>query len=349
MTLLLAGDIGGTKTLLCLYRAGSSREAGLQLVAEQRYTSAEWEGLAAMVLQFLEGTDGVSAAGRDRPQVACFAVAGPVQGGRARLTNLSWNDLSEAELAQACSLQRVELVNDFAVLLYGLPHLRPHQQAPVRDGVVEAGAPLLILGAGTGLGVALGIPTPAGLQAVASEAAHASFAPRTPQEWRLGQWLQQDLGLERLSIERVVSGTGLGHVARWLLATRHPEGGHPLCGPAALWADETAEGRPDLPAAVSQTAASGDPLAREALDLWLGAYGAVTGDLALTSLSRGGIWLAGGTAGKQLDALRSDAFEAAFLDKGRLRPVLEPIPVTAVIDSAIGGFSAACRARMLLD
>ncbi|MEB3166253.1 MAG: glucokinase, partial [Cyanobacteriota bacterium] len=139
-------------------------------------------------------------------------------------------------------------------------------------------------------------------------------------------------------------------VARWLLATRHPDGGHPLSATAALWADGSAAGvRPDLPAAVSDAAAGGDPLAAEALDLWLGAYGAVTGDLALTCLSHGGIWLAGGTAAKQLDALRSESFEAAFLAKGRLRPVLEPMPVTAVIDSGIGGFSAACRARMLLD
>jgi len=346
MSLLLAGDIGGTKTLLSLHRLCSE---GLVQVAQERYASAAWEGLAPMVLHFLEANQDAAAGTRELPEAACFAVAGPVQGGRARVTNLSWGDLSEADLAKACGLPRVELVNDFAVLVYGLPYLGAQQQAPIRDGMVETGAPVLILGAGTGLGVAVGIPTANGLQAMASEAAHASFAPRTPQEWELSQWLQADLGLDRLSIERVVSGTGLGHVARWLLATRHPADDHPLGAAAHRWLDESSGGdRGDLPAAVTAAAEGGNPLATEALALWLGAYGAVAGDLALTTLSRGGIWLAGGTAAKQLQALRSDRFEAAFLAKGRLRPVLEPMPIAAVLDPAIGSFSAACRAAMLL-
>jgi glucokinase len=99
---------------------------------------------------------------------------------------------------------------------------------------------------------------------------------------------------------------------------------------------------------VANAAALGDPLARDALDLWLGAYGSVAGDLALTGLCRGGIWLAGGTAGKLLMELRSPVFRRAFLDKGRLAAVLEPMPITAVTDPAVGEFSAACRARMLL-
>jgi glucokinase len=359
MTLLLAGDIGGTKTLLSLYRCSGSQASGLQSIGSQRYASADWEDLAAMVRHFLAASADLLRGGK--PEAACFAVAGPVQGGRAQLTNLDWN-LGAAELAEDLAIPRLELVNDFAVLLYGLPHLEPHQQAPVRDGMVEAGAPLLILGAGTGLGVAIGIPTESGLIAVASEAAHGSFAPRTPQEWELLEWLRQDLAIERVSIERVVSGTGLGHVARWLLQRRPAGEDHPLSSLAREWVegpeqDDPAAGeqgamgtavRPDLPAAVAAAAARGDGLAAAALDLWLGAYGAVTGDLALTCLSRGGVWLAGGTAAKQLQALRSDRFEAAFLAKGRLRSVLEPMPIGAVIDPAIGSFSAACRARMLL-
>ena len=141
--------------------------------------------------------------------------------GRARLTNLPWQ-LSETDLAVDCSIERVELVNDFAVLIYGLPHLQAHQQAPIRAGCGGqetglSGEPLLILGAGTGLGVAMGLPGPGGLRAIASEAAHGSFAARSPDEWDLREWLCDDLDLERLSIERVVSGTGLGHVALSLI------------------------------------------------------------------------------------------------------------------------------------
>lgn len=335
MSLLLAGDIGGTKTLLSLY---GTRADGLEWLREARYPSANWNHLAPMVQDFLAQAE---SQGLGFPEAACFAVAGPVESGQARLTNLNWQ-LEEGQLAQACGLKRVELVNDFAVLVYGLPHLLPHQLAPVRDGQPLAGAPVLVLGAGTGLGVAIGVPTPAGLKALATEGGHGTFAPRTPQEWNLARWLLADLDLNRLSIERVVSGTGLGAVARWLLAEHHPDGDHPLnraleCGGAEDW-----------PAAVAAAADARDPLAQEACQLWLGAYGAVTGDLALTTLCKGGIWLAGGTAAKQLEGLRSATFLDPFLAKGRLRPVLEPIPIQAITDASVGVFSAACRARMLL-
>ncbi|MFO7630032.1 MAG: glucokinase [Prochlorococcaceae cyanobacterium] len=336
MTTLLAGDIGGTKTLLALYRLSAQPQpgasgSGLSLIRSSRYDSAAWDDLAPMVNHFLgeEGSPEVEA--------ACFAVAGPVQEGSAQLTNLSWQ-LSESALARSCSIPAVELINDFAVLIYGLPHLSASQQAPIRSGQARAGEPHLVLGAGTGLGVAFGLPTSTGMVAVASEAAHGEFAPRSQAEWDLKQWLASDLGLERVSIERVVSGTGLGHVARWLLQRHQLQGNHPLDGRL----------EDELPAAVAAAAASGDQLACEALELWLGAYGSVCGDLALAGLSRGGLWLAGGTAAKLLGPLRSSTFSNALLNKGRLRAVLEAMPVTAVLDPAVGQFSAACRARMLL-
>lgn len=328
---VLAGDIGGTKTLLALYALCGPR---LELLRSARYPSAEWPDLAPMVRAFL-GTD-------IPPGAACFAVAGPVQGGEARLTNLPWQ-LSEAGLARDTAIQRVSLVNDFAVLIYGLPHLASHQQAPVLPGESVTGEPVLVLGAGTGLGVAIGVPSSGGgeLAALASEGAHGEFAPRSSQEWELKQWLMASLELERLSIERVVSGTGLGHVTRWLLQRQNPGPDHPL--------QAVATGQPEaLPAATTAAAAEGDALAREALELWLGAYGSVCGDLALTSLSRGGIWLAGGTAAKLLEPLRGRSFREAFLAKGRLGRILATMPITAVVDPAIGQFSAACRARMLL-
>ncbi len=331
---LLAGDIGGTKTLLSLY---SWDGTSLRPLASERFPSADWSDLGAMVLHFLGWAD---VQPHPRPAAACFAVAGPVLGGQARLTNLDWR-LSETALAQVCGIERVELVNDFAVLIHGLPRLRPEQLATVRDGTALADEPLLILGAGTGLGVALGIPTATGLKAVPSEAAHGEFAPRNEAEWQLKGWLRQHLALDRVSIERVVSGTGLGHVARWLLAERDPQGRHPLSDLVG------AEGV-DLPAEVAAAAGRGDPLAAEALDLWLAAYGSVVGDLALACLSRGGVWLAGGTAAKLLAGLRAPSFQQAFLAKGRLRPALETMPIQAVVDPAVGPFSAAWRAVALL-
>jgi glucokinase len=332
MTTLLAGDIGGTKTLLALYR-----HEGEVLVQQrsERFVSADWDDFATLVNHFLNSGE----RGEIRPSHACFAVAGPVRKGRVKLTNLPWL-LEEADLAHRCRLEQLALVNDFAVLIYGLPHLQEHQQVLLRaaSGGPDPSAPVAILGAGTGLGVALGVPTAMGLQALASEASHAEFAPRCEAEWQLKQWLQADLALERLSIERVVSGTGLGDVMRWMLATAPDAAGHALTG-----VDSS-----ELPAATASAAVAGDSLARRALDLWVGAYGSVAGDLALQSLCLGGLWVGGGTAGKLLEELRSPLFLEPLLAKGRLSPVVDQVQVYALTDPEAGLFSAACRARMLM-
>ena len=332
MTTLLAGDIGGTKTLLGLY---SVEGATLIQKASQRFVSADWADFSALVNHFLDG----EASCFERPRQGCFAIAGPVRQGRVKLTNLPWL-LEEKELARACQLEALELVNDFAVLIYGLPHLQPEQQTTLRQPAAAGNdpkAPIAILGAGTGLGVAIGVPTAGGLQAMASEASHGEFAPCNEEQWQLKNWLMAEFGLRRLSIERVVSGTGLGDVMRWRLAT-HPDGhSHALMKTADT----------ELPAATAAAAGAGDPLARRALDLWLEAYGSCAGDLALQSLCYGGLWLGGGTAGKLLNELRSERFLGAFLNKGRLSAVVEQIPVHALVDGETGLFSAACRARLL--
>lgn len=234
MTTLLAGDIGGTKTLLAIYRLEGCSLVQLRC---QRYPSAAWDDFSALLSHFLAGGD----PGSERPSHGCLAIAGPVQDRRVRLTNLPW-ELEEPQLEAACGLERLELVNDFAVLIYGLPHLGAEQQAMVRPGQSRPG-PLAILGAGTGLGVAIGVPGPQGLIALASEAAHGEFAPRLEREWRLKQWLQEDLALERVSIERIVSGTGLGHVFRWVLNNSGTSSTHALAESAGLWALAERRGR----------------------------------------------------------------------------------------------------------
>jgi glucokinase len=331
MTTLLAGDIGGTKTLLAIYALEGDR---LSQQRAERFVSADWADFGALVNHFLAAEPSST-----RPTHACFAVAGPVRQGRVKLTNLPWQ-LEQSALAAQCALQQVDLVNDFAVLIYGLPHVQPAQHSLLRPALSGADpqAPVAILGAGTGLGVAIGVPTGAGLKAMASEASHAEFAPRSEAEWQLKCWLKQDLQLERVSIERVVSGTGLGEVMRWLLATDPSGAGHPL-------ADVDSN---DRPAATATAAAAGDPLARSAMDLWLGAYGSAAGDLALQTLCSGGLWVGGGTAGKLLEELRSPAFLDPLQQKGRLSTVLEQVPVYALTDPEAGLFSAACRARMLM-
>ena len=333
MTLLLAGDVGGTKTLLGIY---SVEQGQLSLRQQRRYRSSAWDGLLPMLRDALADQAAVDA--------ACLAVAGPVRSGEARLTNLGWT-LHTAQLRAALGLARLELVNDFAVLIHGLPHLQAHQWLEVQEGITNPTGTVAILGAGTGLGMAAGHRQPrGGWLACPSEGSHGEFAPRTAAEWHMKDWLRRDLQLDRLSTERIVSGTGLGHVFRWCIRDgRH----HPLEEAAALWRRDPS--RFDLPAAVGEGARQGDATARRAVELWLGAYGSAAGDLALTHLCDGGLWIGGGTAARQIDGLRSAHFLEALHDKGRLGGYLRRLPIRLLHDPDAGLFSAACRARDLLD
>ena len=335
-TTLLAGDMGGTKTLLALY---SLETSGLKQQHHQRYVSAEWPSLEPMLERFLEQRPASVAP----PSHGCIAVAGPVRNRSARITNLPWQ-LGEEQLASAAGIEQLELVNDFGVLIYGLPHFSDDQTVVLQPGEADDG-PLAILGAGTGLGMARGLRTEQGLRALASEGGHREFAPRNATEWELACWLKTDLQLQRLSIERIVSGTGLGHIANWLLQSADAAT-HPLQAVARTWRHDLSG---DLPAEASKAAAEGDPLMQKAREIWLGAYGAAAGDLALQELCSGGLWIGGGTAAKQIDGLRSDCFLAAMRAKGRFQPFISDLRVTAVIDPEAGLFSAACRARMLAE
>ena len=326
---LLAGDLGGTKTLLATYQVDGT---SLIKTRSERYASGQWPDFNALVAHCLAGCDA-------QPSAGCLAVAGPVRQGRVKLTNLPW-ELCQDSLGRALGLERLDLVNDFAVLIYGLPHLAAEQQAPLRQpaGGGDPLAPVAILGAGTGLGVALGVPTDNGLVALATEASHSEFAPRNQDEWDLKQWLIADQGLERVSIERIVSGTGLGEVMRWVLSCHQASDPHHLAGiPLA-----------DLPERTHQAAAAGDPLADRALSLWLGAYGSAAGDLVLQSLCLGGLWVGGGTAAKLLPELASARFLDPLMAKGRMGAIVQQVPIQALVDPEAGLFSAACRARMLL-
>ena len=209
MTLLLAGDLGGTKTLLALYRSDGGQ---LHCVARENYPSAEWSDLTPMLAHFLRahGQPG------EPPDAGCIAVAGPVRNGQAQITNLPWT-LNASALAANLALPQLELVNDFAVLVYGLPHLSETQQVVLQQGSNDPEGPIAILGAGTGLGMARGVRVNGSLIALPSEGGHREFAPRNAEEMLMLGWLRKELGLERLSIERVVSGTGLGLIFLWLI------------------------------------------------------------------------------------------------------------------------------------
>jgi len=324
---LLAGDIGGTKTLLQLFEQPVGGAAP-QPLRRARYHSAEWPGLAELVNHFLQGEGDVAA--------ACFAVAGPVThtadgDEHVRLTNLPWR-LEGGALSAATGLPAVRLINDFEAVAFGIEALQPEELATLQDRPPEAGAPAAVLGAGTGLGVALLLPGPEGYRPWATEGGHVDFAPTDDLQAELLAELRGSLG--RVSVERLLSGPGVVAIYRFL-AARTP-GSRPL---------PTEED----PAAAIARMADDNPrsTAARALDLFIDIYGAQAGNLALTTMARGGLYLAGGIAPKQLHRLQNGRFLAAFHDKGRMRPLLESLPVKVILNPEVGLLGAARAAARI--
>lgn len=306
---LLAGDIGGTKTLLRLMR-------GDIVLCEQRYESAAWEGLEPMVADLLGGR---------RVDAACFGVAGPVHGRAARITNLPWHIDADA-IAQHLSVPQVALINDFQAVAYGVEALGPDDLLTLQAGQPQEKAPRAVIGAGTGLGEGYLVWQGEHYVALPSEGSHADFAPASDLQVDLWRWLGERFG--HVSWERVVSGPGLEAIYRFLRERgEFPE--------STLLGEMMRAG--DAAAAISDFALHHhDPLASAALDLFIAAYGAEAGNLALKILASGGVYLAGGITPKIVERLKDGGFMGAFLAKGRFAELLATIPVTLVLNPKVG-------------
>jgi len=320
--LILAGDIGGTKTWL---RLAESIPGGLRSVREQRFESAEFDGLVRMIQLFI--------ASESTPieiRSACFGVAGPVEGGRATLTNLPWS-VDADEISQQCDIAAVRLINDFEAIGYGIEVLEDRDMVTLQIGRPVAKGPRAVLGAGTGLGVCLIVPDREHDQVIATEGGHVDFAPTDELQMGLLRFLQARFG--HVSYERILSGPGLVNIYEFLQNT----GAHQ---PAAALAQAL---QTDGAAAAISQAALGDhdSCARAALQLFITIYGAQAGNLALMALARGGVYLAGGIAPKVVEEFRTGEFMRAFCAKGRFAALLSTIPVHVVLNPQVGLMGAA--------
>jgi glucokinase len=317
---VLAGDVGGTKTLLAIaevHAAGNAGAPSIELRESLRYDSRRYPGLGAICRAF------AAELGRPIPAHAAFGVAGPVSAGRAHTTNLPWV-LDERELANMLGVESVQLANDFHALALGIPAVKAKDLVTLNEGVRDSRGPWALIGAGTGLGEAVAVLNERGHREVlATEGGHASFAPRDELEIGILRFLLQRY--EHVSWERVLSGDGLVNVAE---AIAHVSGAPlpPPVGRAVL------QSRDDAPAAVTDAARAGDPICRHAVETFCSLYGAEAGNLALKTLATGGVYVAGGIAPKLLSELRDGRFRAAFVSKGRMRPLLEAMPVQVVLD-----------------
>ena len=310
---IVAGDIGGTKTLLQLVQVNP---VGREVLLERRYQSGAYPSFQSMLREFLSLDAGPV-------RSACFAVAGPVLDGRAELTNLGWV-MTTAQLREEFGINSVALLNDFFAIAVGVPLLTADDVVSVQKGRRDRSMPIAILGAGTGLGEAVVVPVEGGWRVVPSEGGHADFAPRDEVQSRLLGVLRERYG--HVSWERLVSGQGLVNIFTFLRDHENPEQAL-VC--ELIMGDS-------MPARLSELAREGDPLAKRTFEMFVEIYGAEAGNLALKVLARGGVYLAGGIAGKNLEWFTDGRFIAAFRDKGRFAEVMDDMPVDLITNPNVG-------------
>lgn len=320
---LLAGDVGGTKTALALYERTAT--GAFETVAEGKYASHDHKNFADVLAQFLPKVGRIDA--------ASFGVAGPVVNGICSTTNLPWT-MSELELAQIVAAP-VSLINDFHAVALGVLELTPEHVHVLQQGVRNPQGAVAVIGAGTGLGEALCVPTSDGPHVIAGEGGHATFAPHSDLELKLLEFMWQKY--EHVSVERVVSGNALREIYEFVVAAGLA---HPNHETVVRFDTESVGAVLDAQAAV-------DPAAELALSIFVTAYGAEAGNLALKSLPTGGLFIAGGIAPRMLPRIASGAFMASFLAKGRMSSVLTSIPVGVVLHPNVGLLGARAQAGLL--
>ena len=318
--LVLAGDIGGTKTNLGLFSGGETRP---ELHVLESYPSQDASGLEELVDRFLSDHS-VSLSS------ACFGIAGPVTDGVCKTTNLPWI-VSEAALKERFGWERARLVNDLAAVAMGVPVLTESELATINRGRPKREGSIGVVAPGTGLGISLAVIEGGRVHPMASEGGHVDFAPRNKLEMDLLTDLLKEWA--HVSVERLAAGPGLFRIYSWLKKYRH----HPE--PEWLTLKIESEDPPEVitEAALSQK----EPLCVEALDLFVSIVGATAGNLALTGLTTGGIYLGGGVPPKILPKLQDGVFMEAFIAKGRFEDIMREIPVRVILNDRTALLGAA--------
>lgn len=332
--LVLAGDVGGTKTLLQL--ADVEADGAARTIFERRFDSRAHGDFNAVVAEFLRAAEFVPSAARPI-DAACFGVAGPIHGRSAKITNLPWAIDADAVGAEF-GIGVVRLINDFAAVGFGIEALGEHDLACLQAGVAVPQGARAVLGAGTGLGEGLLFWQDGYYQALPSEGGHVDFAPTDRDQIGLLRYLQPLFG--HVSYERILSGSGLVKIYEYVVDTslEIPTG---AIGAALL-------GGGDAAAVISEYGMDArDPAAARALDLFVAIYGAQAGNLALTLLARGGVYVAGGIAPKIIAKLKRGGFMQAFNDKGRFADLTRNFPVHVVTNPKVGLMGAALVAARL--
>ncbi|MBI3597771.1 MAG: glucokinase [Nitrospirae bacterium] len=318
--MILAGDIGGTKTHLALFR---KMNGGLARVRGKIFPSREYAGLEAVIRKFLPTR-------KTAIDCACFGVAGPVLDGRCETTNLPWT-IDAEPIAKTFGIPGVFLLNDLEATAYGSLFLTDEDFHTLNPGRPQPHGNRAVIAAGTGLGEAVLFWDGGGYRASASEGGHTDFGPRGPIEIQLLEYLLKRF--PHVSYERIVSGPGLLNIYQFMKDTGRVEEPEWLPGKMAV---------EDPAAVITEAALAGwSEICVKTVDLFVSIYGAEAGNLALKSLATGGVSLGGGIAPRIITKLLDGQFMKAFADKGRYASLLSPIPVRIILNETVGLLGAA--------
>ncbi len=320
--MILAGDIGATHARLAAFETQGNR---LQCEVEKIYSSGEHQGLAEIVADFTK-TEGIPA------QSACFGVAGPVRGGRSKISNLPWI-IDSRELAAQLRLRTVGLINDMEAFAYGIDALESKDFVTLSEGSSEAEGNTAVISAGSGLGEA-------GLywdghrhHPFACEGGHAEFAPKNDIEIELLRYLMKRYGNQHVSYERILSGPGVKNIYEFLRDSGKEE--------EPGWLRDELAGAQDVPALISQLALTEKAaICTQTMSIFVSVFGSEAGNCALKFMCTGGIFVAG-IAAKIVPKMKEGAFMDSFLSKGRMKTLLQEVPVRIVLNDDSGLIGAA--------
>src|SRR6202167_2669303 len=319
--MILAGDIGATRTRLAAFEMKCNR---LQCVVEKTYMSQQHDGLSTILAEFIR-TEGIAV------HSACVGVAGPVRGGRSKISNLPWI-IDSRELAKQLKLNSVGLLNDLEAYAYGIDALESKDFVSLSGAAEDTEGNRAVISARTGLGMAGLFWDGFRHHPFACEGGHADFAPRNDLEIELLKYLQKKYG--RVSCERILSGPGIKNIYEFLRDTQKAD--------EPEWLREQIKGVKDVPASIAQLALEGKAaICDQTLSIFVSVFGAETGNCALNFMTTGGIFIGGSIAAKIVPKMKDPVFMESFLDKGRMETILKDMPVKIVANDDSGLIGAA--------
>jgi len=328
---ILAADVGGTKTVMALY---SEHNCELDEIKSEKFASGDYGCIEDIIKKFLKDDDVT-------PSIASFGIPGPVENGVVESTNLPWV-IKEKELTKKTGIPKIKLMNDLVATAYSIPILKPDELINVKKGEVDGNAErFVVIAPGTGLGQSFLVMQDGKPLVIPSEGGHSNFAPTSELQAELYLYLLKKFG--HVSYERIISGTGLPNIFDFFVEAkkRKPE-------------KETLDKMKtkDRAIVISEMALAGkDKVCEDALDIFVSVLGAHAGDLALTFLAYGGVYLGGGIPHNILTKLKEDFFVEAFENKGRLKDVVEQIPINVITNNlaALKGAAFVAQENCLLS